>query len=271
MPDMVRILPGPMAELVERSLAEAVSIAETIYGKQHRETIVAKSNLMNTIAGEGRYAEALKGHLEILRDESTLAAKRPEQPGYTYNSIAADYLGLGRFAEAESAARHAIAVWDSIDPDAQTTISSDSHGILGADPEVVTNVLTTEEEGIAIAAGSWLGGKRSVVLMQSSGVGNCINMLSLTQTCRFPFLTLVTMRGEWGEFNPWQVPMGSATPAVLELAGLKVLRASSADEVRDVVEAAAAQVYNACTPTAVLLSQRLIGAKVFTKADHDPQ
>ena len=76
------------------------------------------------------------------------------------------------------------------------------------DPEVITNVLTTEEEGVAIAAGSWLGGKRSVLLMQSSGVGNCINMLSLPVQARFPFLTLVTMRGEWGEFNPWQVPMG---------------------------------------------------------------
>jgi sulfopyruvate decarboxylase alpha subunit len=129
--------------------------------------------------------------------------------------------------------------------------------------------LTTEEEGIALLAGAWLGGQRGVLLMQSSGVGNCVNMLSLTQTCRYPFLTLVTMRGEWGEFNPWQVPMGSVTQAVLELTGLKVLRASAADEVRDVVEAAAGQAYNACTPTAVLLSQRLIGAKVFTKADHE--
>jgi sulfopyruvate decarboxylase alpha subunit len=129
--------------------------------------------------------------------------------------------------------------------------------------------LTTEEEGIALLAGAWLGGQRGVLLMQSSGVGNCVNMLSLTQTCRYPFLTLVTMRGEWGEFNPWQVPMGSATQAVLELTGLKVLRASAADEVRDVIEAAAGQAYNACTPTAVLLSQRLIGAKVFTKADHE--
>jgi sulfopyruvate decarboxylase TPP-binding subunit len=101
--------------------------------------------------------------------------------------------------------------------------------------------------------------------MQSSGVGNCINMLSLTQIFRFPFLTLVTMRGEWGEFNPWQVPMGSTTQAVLELCGVKVLRASRPEEVREVVEAAAGQAYNACTPTAVLLSQRLIGAKVFTK------
>ncbi len=124
--------------------------------------------------------------------------------------------------------------------------------------------LTTEEEGVALLAGAWAGGQRGV-LLQSSGVGNCVNMLSLTQIFRFPFLTLVTMRGEWGEFNPWQVPMGSSTAAVFELSGIKVLRASHAEEVREVVEAAAGQAYNACTPTAVLLSQRLIGAKVFTK------
>ena len=125
--------------------------------------------------------------------------------------------------------------------------------------------LTTEEEGVALLAGAWTGGQRGVLLMQSSGVGNCINMFSLTQIFRFPFLTLVTMRGEWGEFNPWQVPMGSTTEGVLELSGVKVLRASHPDEVRDVAEAAAGQAYNACTPTAVLLSQRLIGAKVFVK------
>jgi sulfopyruvate decarboxylase alpha subunit len=125
--------------------------------------------------------------------------------------------------------------------------------------------LTTEEEGIALMAGAWAGGQRGVLLMQSSGVGNCINMLSLVPILRFPFLTLVTMRGEWGEFNPWQVPMGSTTQGVLELSGVKVLRASHAQEVTAVIEAAAAQAYNALTPTAVLLSQRLIGAKVFTK------
>src|ERR1700759_178402 len=125
--------------------------------------------------------------------------------------------------------------------------------------------LTTEEEGVALLAGAWAGGQKGVLLMQSSGVGNCINMLSLTQIYRFPFLTLVTMRGEWGEFNPWQVPMGSTTAGVFELSGIKVLRASHPDDVREVVEAAAGQAYNALTPTAVLLSQRLIGAKVFTK------
>jgi sulfopyruvate decarboxylase alpha subunit len=125
--------------------------------------------------------------------------------------------------------------------------------------------LTTEEEGVALLAGAWAGGQRGVLLMQSSGVGNCINMLSLTQIFRFPFLTLVTMRGEWGEFNPWQVPMGSTTQGVFEMSGIRVLRATEPGEVNDVVEAAASQAYNACTPTAVLLSQRLIGTKVFVK------
>ena len=134
-----------------------------------------------------------------------------------------------------------------------------------ADPDIRAIVLTSEEEGIGLAAGAWLGGQRSALLMQSSGVGNCINMLSLIRACRFPMLMLVTMRGEWEEFNPWQVPMGSSTQAVFELSGIRVLRASHPQEVREVVEAGAMQAYNACTPTAVLLSQRLIGTKVFTK------
>src|SRR6059058_3624134 len=125
--------------------------------------------------------------------------------------------------------------------------------------------LTTEEEGVALIAGAWAGGQRCALLMQSSGVGNCINMFSLVQLFRLPFFTLVTIRGEWGEFNHWQVPMGSTTQAVFELSGIRVMRANTASEVREVVEAGAAQAYNACTPTAVLLSQRLIGAKVFVK------
>jgi sulfopyruvate decarboxylase alpha subunit len=125
--------------------------------------------------------------------------------------------------------------------------------------------LTTEEEGVALMLGAWAGGQRGVLLMQSSGVGNCINMFSLTQIFRFPFLTLVTMRGEWGEFNPWQVPMGSSTQGVFELSGIRVLRATHASEVREVMEAAASQAYDALTPTALLLSQRLIGTKVFVK------
>jgi sulfopyruvate decarboxylase alpha subunit len=134
-----------------------------------------------------------------------------------------------------------------------------------ADPTMTAIPLTTEEEGIAILAGAWLGGERGVLLMQSSGVGNCVNMLSLVKTCRFPFLTLITMRGEWGEFNPWQVPMGMATEAVLKAMDLNIMRTSVAEDVKPVVTAAASMAFDGGSACAVLLSQRLIGAKDFAK------
>jgi sulfopyruvate decarboxylase TPP-binding subunit len=126
-------------------------------------------------------------------------------------------------------------------------------------------LLTTEEEGIALAAGAWLGGQRAALLMQSSGVGNCFNMLSLPLNMRMPFFTLVTMRGEWAEYNPWQVPMGSATPAVLSAAGVHVRRADTPDDVAEIVAASANLAFDSQVPVAVLFSQRLIGAKVFVK------
>jgi sulfopyruvate decarboxylase TPP-binding subunit len=99
--------------------------------------------------------------------------------------------------------------------------------------------------------------------MQSSGVGNCINMLSLIKGGRFPFLTLISMRGSFGEGNPWQYAMGQATPAVLEAMGVIVLRAEQPDEVLDVVGAALTMVFKGGQSVAVLLTQRLIGAKPF--------
>ena len=125
--------------------------------------------------------------------------------------------------------------------------------------------LTTEEEGVALLAGAWLGGERGVLLMQSSGVGNCINMLSLTRACRFPLLILVTMRGQYGEFNPWQVPMGQTTPDVLRLAGVVCFPVDEPTRVGETVEAAARMTFAGPGATAVLISQRLIGAKSFGK------
>ncbi|MCX2698550.1 phosphonopyruvate decarboxylase [Ochrobactrum chromiisoli] len=133
--------------------------------------------------------------------------------------------------------------------------------LFGEDNEVVTNVLTTEEEGIALSVGAWLGGMRSVILMQSSGVGNCINMLSLPVQGRFPLLMLVTMRGEWAEFNPWQVPMGQATQASLEAIGVTVLRAETGQDLIEVVEQAATMAFEADQQIAVLIGQRLLGKK----------
>lgn len=123
--------------------------------------------------------------------------------------------------------------------------------------------LTTEEEGIALLAGAWLGGQRGVLLMQSSGVGNCMNMLSLARACRFPLLMLVTMRGQWGEFNPWQVPMGQATPEVLRLGGSLVFPLDHAAEAGPTVEAAARMAFEGPGIASVLIGQRLIGSKTF--------
>ncbi|GGR33858.1 thiamine pyrophosphate-binding protein [Deinococcus ruber] len=131
------------------------------------------------------------------------------------------------------------------------------------DPEMQAITLSTEEEGIALSAGAWVGGQRSVLLMQSSGVGNCINMLSLLKTCQIPLLMLVTMRGEWAEFNPWQVPMGQATPKVLEAMGVLVQRSDDPATLAGDVDAALRLAYSTYSPVAVLLSQKLLGAKAF--------
>ena len=132
-----------------------------------------------------------------------------------------------------------------------------------ADRKMRAVVLSTEEEGIGLAAGAWLGGQKAVLLMQSSGVGNVINTLGMVQECRFPLVTLVTMRGEQGEFNPWQVPMGQAVRPVLEAMGTVVHYAEKAEEVGAVVNAALRLAYNSYASVAVLISQRLIGIKSF--------
>lgn len=134
-----------------------------------------------------------------------------------------------------------------------------------ADPAIRDVVLTTEEEGVALAAGAWLGGQRAALLMQSSGTGNCINMLSLMRTCRFPMLMFITMRGEWEEFNPWQVPMGSIVEPVLKLCEAEVYRARKPDEVAGIAERAVQQAFGDERIVAVLLSQELIGKKLWTK------
>jgi sulfopyruvate decarboxylase alpha subunit len=132
-----------------------------------------------------------------------------------------------------------------------------------ADPEARSIPLTTEEEGVALTAGADLGGARSVLLLQSSGVGNCINMLSLIKGGRFPFLALVSMRGDFGEGNPWQFPMGQAVAPVLQAMGVICLRVERAEEVVPTVAAALTMAFQGGNAVAVLLTQKLIGAKQF--------
>jgi sulfopyruvate decarboxylase alpha subunit len=132
-----------------------------------------------------------------------------------------------------------------------------------ADRAMRAVVLTTEEEGVGLAAGAWLGGEKSVLLMQSSGVGNLVNVLGMMKVCRLPLVMIVTMRGEGGEFNPWQVPMGEATARVLETMGVAVRQAGEAATVAPHVRAALARAFEANGAEAVLVAQRVIGIKSF--------
>lgn len=134
-----------------------------------------------------------------------------------------------------------------------------------ADNGMAVVTLTTEEEGIAMLSGAWMGGDKGVLLMQSSGVGNCINMLSLPLLHRTPMPMLVTMRGDFGEFNPAQVPMGAATAAVLEAMGTLVRRADRPEDVAPVADATIRMAFNTFRPTATLIGQRVLGAKTFGK------
>lgn len=134
-----------------------------------------------------------------------------------------------------------------------------------ADKDIKAVCLTTEEEGVAMLAGAWLGGERGVLLMQSSGAGNCINMLGMIAECRFPLLMILTLRGHWGEFNPWQVPMSQATVPALNAIGVMVQTVNQAAEAAETVSAAARLAFSTGRAVAVLISQRVIGAKGFGK------
>jgi sulfopyruvate decarboxylase alpha subunit len=132
-----------------------------------------------------------------------------------------------------------------------------------ADRSMRAVVLSTEQEGIGLSAGAWLGGMRSALLMQSSGVGNCINQLGTVRECRFPLLMLITMRGQVGEFNPWQVPMGQAVPTVLRAMGVVVHEANSAEAIVPTTDAAIRLAFGSYQAVAVLISQAVIGIKSF--------
>ncbi|NQW01785.1 MAG: phosphonopyruvate decarboxylase [Rhodospirillales bacterium] len=128
---------------------------------------------------------------------------------------------------------------------------------------ITSVLLTTEEEGIAVAAGADLVGGKAVVCMQSSGVGNIPNFLSFVKGGRFPVLMMVTMRGDYGEENPWQYPMGQAVEPILTAMGVQVMKVDSLEELMPAARAALSAVFVAGTSVALVLTQRFLGAKKF--------
>ena len=100
-------------------------------------------------------------------------------------------------------------------------------------------------------------------MMQSSGLGNCVNMFSLVKNGQFPMLLLLSMRGDFGEGNAWQMPMGQAAQPILEACGFICMRAEQPEAVASTVEAACTMTFQSGQAVAVLLTQQLLGAKKF--------
>jgi sulfopyruvate decarboxylase subunit alpha len=87
--------------------------------------------------------------------------------------------------------------------------------------DVSTITATREEEAFGIAAGLYLGGARPTVMLQSSGLGNSLNALtSLLIPYQIPVLAIVSMRGDAGEWNAAQMPMGRATGTICDAIGV---------------------------------------------------
>lgn len=122
-----------------------------------------------------------------------------------------------------------------------------------------------EEEAMGIIAGAYAAKKRGAVFMQSSGLGNCINALgSMCIPWRIPLPFFISMRGESGEFNPAQMPMGRAVRPILEALGLRYFTLNQREGLEKVVTEAMDQCYSHLLPVGVLLSTALTGGKLGT-------
>lgn len=113
----------------ERDQREAVALATKLYGPAHRETIVARSNLYFIYYREAHYAQALAGHLDLLKLIEPMAAERPEQLAYDWNFIAIEYMQLARYDEALHAEQQSLAAWAKVNDSEYA--SNDSRTNLG--------------------------------------------------------------------------------------------------------------------------------------------
>jgi sulfopyruvate decarboxylase TPP-binding subunit len=125
--------------------------------------------------------------------------------------------------------------------------------------------LTNESEGNCLLAGAWLAGKKGVFLMQGSGAGNCINNFGLNIAGRLPLLTIVALRGSWGEGNYWMIYQGRTIHRIFEDIGFKVYEVDKVEDAAPTIEAGIKMAFNADAQVAVILSQRLTGTKEFKR------
>ena len=130
------------------------------------------------------------------------------------------------------------------------------------DPDFEVVPLAREEEGIGILSGGWMGGVRGALMMQNSGLGNSINALaSLAIPQQIPFLMLMSYRGDVGDFNPVQLPMGRLTEPVLDLLAIQHVTLWHEEEARSMIDRACKTAFNSNLPIALLLPRELTGGK----------
>lgn len=126
-------------------------------------------------------------------------------------------------------------------------------GLVESDPEIIHVPVTREEEGAGICAGAYMGGKKPALMMQNSGLGNCINALaSLDELYEIPLLMIISHRGGKGETIVGQVPMGRRTPRLLDAMEIPWFAPSSA-EAEETVARAWEEAEAKGRPAAVLL------------------
>ena len=119
-----------------------------------------------------------------------------------------------------------------------------------------------EEEAVGVLTGMFLGSQRGAMLIQSSGLGNTLNALgSLAMAYRIPFPLLVSLRGEFGEFNPAQLQMGRAVPGCLDALHIQHVTLTSETNLQVLLEGALKTCYTAEEPFGILLSALLTGWK----------
>ena len=99
--------------------------------------------------------------------------------------------------------------------------------------------------------------------MQSSGVGNCANYLSLVNGGKFPLLMMVSMRGDFGEQNPWQYPMGQAVEPIFEAMGVLTFKVDAPEDLEKATAAAIHATARGAQSAAIILTQKFLGAKSF--------
>ena len=134
---------------------------------------------------------------------------------------------------------------------------------LWADPECTVVTATREEEALGLLSGAYLAGKRGCLLMQNSGLGNCVNTLaSLNVASQIPVVLVISHRGDLGEFNPAQVPMGQATERILDALDIRHVTPRTIADLEAQADGLVKLAYTRSLPVAFLLPAELTGGKL---------